>query len=98
MKIYFAALALLLAFSGNMEAQSYTNSYPKAMCKVAEKWVKKGEWKNGLTKAVPADNVNLVEFYLQYHRNPEEWKALFAWLENNDLQAVPAGFLLKVQI
>lgn len=91
MKTGFVVLTFLMAFSGRIGAQSYTNTYPKAMCKIAEKWVKKGEWKNGFTKAVPADNVNLVEFYLQYHRNPKEWQALFAWLEQNDLQTVPAG-------
>lgn len=91
MKTGFVVLTFLMAFSGRIGAQSYTNTYPKAMCKIAEKWVKKGEWKNGFTKAVPADNVNLVEFYLQYHRNPKEWQALFAWLEQHDLQTVPAG-------
>jgi len=79
----------LFTFAAN--AQTYTNEYPKDLQKLAQKWVKKGEWKNGFTKAVPAPTVNLVEFYIQYHRNPEEWKALFQWLQNNDLLAVPAG-------
>ena len=86
-------LSLLLAFvlSIGMSAQTYTNQYPKDLQKLAQKWVKKGEWKNGFTKAVPAGSVNLVEFYIQYQRNPEEWKALFRWLESNDLLSVPAG-------
>lgn len=73
------------------EAQTYTTQYPKELVKVAEKWVKKGEWKNGFTKAVPAPTVNAVEFYIQYHRNPEQWKALFQWLQETDLLAIPGG-------
>jgi YhcH/YjgK/YiaL family protein len=72
-------------------AQKYTNEYAKDLQKLAAKWVKRGEWKNGFTKAVPAEQVNLVEFYIQYQRNPEEWKALFRWLQENDLLSVPGG-------
>lgn len=53
--------------------------------------MKKGEWKNGFTKALPAPTVNQTEFYLQYHKNPAQWKALFAWLEATDLLALPGG-------
>lgn len=74
-----------------MMAQVYTTKYPKELEKVAEKWLKKGEWKNGFTKAVPAPTVNIVEFYIQYHRNPAQWKALFQWLEKTDLLAIPGG-------
>ncbi|MBR6196090.1 MAG: YhcH/YjgK/YiaL family protein [Bacteroidaceae bacterium] len=84
------SIALAMA-SIAINAQTYTNEYPKDIQKLAAKWVKKGEWKNGFTKAVPAPSVNLVEFYIQYHRNPEEWKALFRWLQENDLLTVPAG-------
>lgn len=75
----------------NVNAQTYTNEYPSELQKVAQKWLKKGEWKNGFTKAVPAPTVNIVEFYLQYQKNPTQWKQLFEWLEKTDLLAIPAG-------
>jgi beta-galactosidase beta subunit len=28
---------------------------------------------------------------LQYQKNPEQWKALFKWLQETDLLAIPAG-------
>jgi len=87
--LFVSILCCLMAASA--KAQTYTNEYSKDLQKLAAKWVKKGEWKNGFTKAVPADNVNLVEFYIQYQRNPEEWKALFQWLQANDLLSIPAG-------
>ncbi len=43
----------------------------------AKKWVKSGVWRNGFTKASPDKTVNLEEFYSQYHKNPDQWKALF---------------------
>ena len=91
MKKILTTLALCSLLSLSAGAQIYTNEYPKELQKLAAKWVKKGEWKNGFTKAVPADNVNLVEFYIQYQRNPEQWKALFKWLQETDLLAIPAG-------
>ena len=90
MKKLLTIAAMLLAMC-SVSAQTYTNNYPKELQKLAAKWAKKGEWKNGFDKAVPAPTVNLVEFYIQYHRNPEEWKALFKWLQSNDLLKVPAG-------
>ena len=91
MKKILSALALCSLMTMSGWAQTYTNEYPKELQKLADKWVKRGEWKNGFTKAVPAEQVNLVEFYIQYHRNPEQWKALFRWLQENDLLSVPAG-------
>ena len=58
-------LLVALSSAGGM-AQTYTNSYSKEVTRLAEKWVKKGEWRNGFTKASPAPTVNLAEFYLQY--------------------------------
>jgi len=83
-------LLVALSSAGGM-AQTYTNSYSKEVTRLAEKWVKKGEWRNGFTKASPAPTVNLAEFYLQYQKNPEQWKALFQWLQETDLLAIPAG-------
>lgn len=86
-------VALFAAIMGaqQISAQTYTNYYPKALDKIAAKWMKKGEWKNGFTKAVPAPTVNVTEFYIQYHKNPQQWKALFEWLENTDLLTIPGG-------
>lgn len=78
-------------FSLTTAAQTYTNEYPKELQKIAHKWIKKGAWKNGFTKAVPAPVVNEVEFYLQYNKNPEQWKQLFEWLQKTDLLALPSG-------
>lgn len=84
---------LLLAISCTLSVcgQTYTNQYPKQLTRLAQKWVKRGEWRNGFTKAAPAPTVNLVEFYLQYHKNPAQWQALFQWLEQTDLLSIPAG-------
>lgn len=72
-------------------AQTYTNNYPKDLTRVANKWMKKGLWRNGFTKASPAETVNAVEFYIQYQRNPEQWQALFKWLQETDLLAIKGG-------
>ena len=57
----------------------------------AKKWVKSGVWRNGFTKASPDKTVNLDEFYSQYQKNPQQWKALFQWLATTDLLAIEAG-------
>lgn len=88
MKKLFLTLAMLAAMTA--VAETYTNEYPKELTKLAEKWAKKGEWRNGFNKADPAPTVNLVEFYIQYHRNPQQWDALFKWLQETDLLAIPA--------
>lgn len=89
MRKLITALVILVSVLAN--AQTYTNQYPKELTRLAQKWVEKGAWRNGFTKASPAPTVNVVEFYLQYHKNPEQWKALFQWLQATDLLAIPAG-------
>ena len=89
MKKVITMLVIFVSVMAN--AQTYTNEYPKELTRLAEKWVKKGEWRNGFTKASPAPTVNLVEFYIQYQRNPKQWQALFKWLQDTDLLAIPAG-------
>lgn len=94
MKRLISLTTLVIAtwvFTLTTSAQTYTNEYPKELQKIAHKWVKKGAWKNGFTKAVPAPVVNEVEFYLQYNKNPEQWKQLFEWLQKTDLLALPSG-------
>ena len=89
MRNLITAIALMLSVVAN--AQTYTNHYPKELTRLAQRWAKKGEWRNGFTKASPAPTVNLVEFYIQYYRNPAQWKALFEWLQATDLLAIPSG-------
>lgn len=72
-------------------AQTYTTPYGKAERKAARQWVKKGEWRNGFTKASPDKNVNAVDFQRQYARNTAQWQALFQWLQSTDLLALTAG-------
>lgn len=69
----------------------YTKSVTKKEQKVAEKWVKKGEWRNGFTVAAPHESVNLAEFHSQYSKNRAQWDAMFQWLAKNDLLAIPKG-------
>ncbi len=82
---------LLVFVSVCLSAQTYTNHYPQDLTQLVQKWAKNGEWRNGFTKASPAPTVNLVEFYLQYHKNPKQWQALFQWLQTTDLLSIPAG-------
>lgn len=84
-------LSFLLFAGLTASAQTYTNQYPKDMEKLAAKWTKKGEWRNGFNKANPAPTVNLVDFYIQYQRNPQQWQALFKWLQETNLLAIPSG-------
>lgn len=50
-----------------------------------------GEWRNGFVQAKPHSSVNLVDFYLQYQKNPAQWKALFEYLSHTDLLAISKG-------
>ena len=59
--------------------------------KEACKWIKKGEWRNGFTKAKPHKTLNIDEFYTQYQKNTTQWNTLFQWLRNTDLEAIPKG-------
>ena len=95
-------LAFLLSLTLAMEAKkNATSSVPMAVYtkeyhdvklrKEARKWLKKGEWRQGFTAADPHETVNIVDFYLQYQRNPEQWQKLFAYLAKTDLLALPKG-------
>lgn len=70
----------------------YTNEcYDAKLVKKAKKWMKKGEWRQGFFKASPHSSVNVVDFYLQYQRNPQQWEKLFEYLAKTDLLALPKG-------
>ena len=93
MKRIMTSLAML-AIAISMSAQNgfYTREFSDSrLNKTASKWLKKGSWRNGFDKANPHASVNATDFYLQYQRNPEQWKALFCWLRDTDLLAIPAG-------
>lgn len=92
MKKLFLALALTLASASTFAQGYYTRYYgDKKLVAEANKWMKSGEWRNGFTAAAPHESVNAVDFYLQYQKNPEQWKALFAWLSKADLLNIPKG-------
>ncbi len=72
-------ILLILAGTLSLNAQNY------------KKWVCEGEWRNGFSEAKPDKHVNLEEFYNQYHKNKAQWDALFKWLAETDLLAIPKG-------
>lgn len=57
----------------------------------AKQWLKKGEWRNGFTKAKPHKTLNADEFRTQYQKNTEQWQTLFRWLSETDPLAIPKG-------
>lgn len=90
-KLFTLACSLFLAFSAT--AQGYYTQYyaDKALIAKAESWLKNGEWRNGYEGAAPHFSTNAVDFYLQYHKNQQQWEALFKWLAKTDLTALPKG-------
>ena len=71
----------------------YTQYYgdKPELIKEAKAWVESGIWRNGFDKAKPHSSVNLVDFYLQYQKNPQQWQALFDYLAKTDLLSIPKG-------
>lgn len=92
MKKSAIALCAALSLGAAANAQVYTRQCAdSALVASAQAWMEAGEWKGGFTKALPHESVNAVDFYEQYHRNPQQWDALFRWLEATDLNAIEAG-------
>ena len=87
------SVLVLLTLCLSVSAQGlYTREYhDKALVKKAQKWVKKGLWRQGFDKADAHESVNAVEFYRQYQKNPEQWQAMFRWLQDTDVTAIPKG-------
>ncbi len=93
MRRYFIII-LLMCMVGVASAQRpvYTHEYnDKKLLKEAKAWLKKGEWRQGFESASPHESVNVIDFYLQYKNNPEQWKALFQYLAKTDLQSLEKG-------
>lgn len=87
-------MAVLLAVCSMGFAQSgyYTREFnDKKLEKTALKWLKSDNWRHDFTKARPHRSVNITEFYQQYLKNPDQWRALFRWLADTDLLTIPAG-------
>lgn len=99
--IIISLIAILMPMAGMATARNeatkqqkavYTKVYTdKELNKKARKWAKRGEWRNGFTKASPDKMVNLTDFYVQYNANPKPWQILFRWLQETDLEAIPGG-------
>lgn len=99
MKKFLISIACLFtsfgAFAQEMNSvQGYYTQYygdkPELVAE-AQQWAASGEWRNGFTKANPHPSVNFVDFYLQYKKNPEQWKALFEYIAKTDLLTIPKG-------
>lgn len=56
---------------------------------VEKDWFEDGEWDRGLRLKVHP-SVNIRQFYEQYHKRPDLWKAAFKYLEN-DLMLIETG-------
>lgn len=90
-KIVLIILTVLLP-SMIMAQDVYTKQFTdKKTVRKAQRWVARGKWRNGFTKALPDSSVNLTDFYLQYKKNPGQWKALFRWIADTDLLTIPKG-------
>lgn len=97
MKKTMMTWALFMLCALCMQAQGYYTQYTpdKALVKKATAWMNSGVWRNHFTAASPHKSVNAVEFYTQYHKNPDQWNALFSWLAVTDLTTLPKG---RIQI
>ncbi|MDE6379107.1 MAG: YhcH/YjgK/YiaL family protein [Muribaculaceae bacterium] len=92
LKTFFLYLSLLAAPMGVMAEGVYTRQCDdKAKAELASEWMESGAWLNGFEKAEPHESVNAIDFYEQYSKNKEQWDAMFRWLEETDLLAVPGG-------
>jgi biofilm protein TabA len=58
--------------------------------KDAQKWVKSGDWRNGLTFKLFPD-VDAVAFDKEYHQNKALWDEAFAWMKRNNLDTLSVG-------
>ena len=89
----FVILALAMLSLGTASAQFvYTRPADdlEQLCK-AQRWMEKGCWRQGFQKASPHRTVNALDFYEQYKKNPQQWKAMFRWLSQTDVTALPKG-------
>lgn len=92
-KLILLALSLVAFGISSMNAEGvYTRQCDdKQLTATATEWVNSGAWRNRFNKANPHESVNAVDFYEQYAKNQAQWDAMFKWLNETDLLAIPAG-------
>lgn len=91
-RLFLFCMTLVMSLAVVAQAPYYTRDFSdRKLCRTAQKWMKKGPWRHDFHKAEPHSTVNAVEFYRQYEKNPEQWRALFRWLADTDLLTIPAG-------
>lgn len=91
-KSFLLIAALTLCCLLQAQTGYYTREFnDKKLEKRAKKWLKSDSWRHGFHQASPHCSVNAADFYTQYEKNPEQWSALFRWLADTDLLAIPAG-------
>jgi YhcH/YjgK/YiaL family protein len=94
---FLGVLLLFIVLQASLspaEAQTgyYTREYTdRPLMKSARQWLKSGVWRHDFHKADPHPSVNATEFYQQYEKNAQQWRALFRWLADTDLLAISAG-------
>jgi len=88
--------ALLLTIAATCCTMAQTGYYTREcndrkLRKEAQQWLKSDAWRHDFRKADPHPSVNVPEFYQQYQRNPQQWRALFRWLADTDLTTISPG-------
>ena len=92
LKTLFLSLALAASPMAALADGVYTRQCDdKVKSEMAAGWMESGAWRNGFEKATPHESVNAIDFYEQYSKNKEQWDAMFRWLEETDLLAIPGG-------
>lgn len=92
LKTLFLSLALAAAPMAALAEGEYTRQCDdKEKSEMAAGWMESGAWRNGFVKAAPHESVNAIDFHEQYSKNKEQWDAMFRWLQETDLLAIPGG-------
>ncbi|MBK0379666.1 YhcH/YjgK/YiaL family protein [Mucilaginibacter segetis] len=81
---------LAIAMIGFITMENTAIAQQNISHKNAEKWLKKGEWKNGLKLKVD-NSVDADEFYKQYHHNKAVWDKVFTFLKQTNLDTLSPG-------
>ena len=92
--VIIAIFIALPSFAQVTTGAGYYTMYSadKALNKKANWWLHyRQNWRGPFLKAKAHESVNATEFYKQYEKNPKQWKALFKWLQYNDLLTIEPG-------
>lgn len=89
--------ATFLTNGVNQAQTTILSSDPQNCCspqqpskKEAKKWVRSKVWNEGF-QANPYTQIDCLEFYTQYHKNPVRWQKMFQWLAKNDINQLKPG-------